>query len=78
MKHRTTTEKMTDKIDKFSGIWSTVIAFPNLSKMKTKEYLELEKRIKNWKKVYSLNFSPVEREILEKIKKRAITEKQTE
>ena len=36
MKQKKTAEKIVDKIATFETIWSTVLAFPNLSKMKTK------------------------------------------
>lgn len=49
MKQRKNAEKMVDKMNKFESIWTTVLAFPNLSKMKTKEEIELENKIKNWK-----------------------------
>ena len=51
MKKRKTAEKILSKIDKFATIWSTVLAFPNLSQVSTKEYRQLETEIKTWKKI---------------------------
>ena len=50
MKMKKTAEKIYDKIDKFAQIWSTILEFPHLSKLTSKDYNKLELEIKQWKK----------------------------
>ena len=41
MKVKKTAEKIYDKIDKFAQIWSTILEFPHLARLTSKEYNRL-------------------------------------
>ena len=57
MKLKKTAERIYDKIDKFAQIWSTILEFPHLSKLTSREYNKLELEIKKWSKQQDEDFN---------------------
>ena len=75
MKVKKTAEKIYDKIDKFAQIWSTILEFPYLSKLTSKEYNKLELEIKHWKKEQDEEFNRRYRSILDEVANAEMDEK---